>query len=157
MESSLTKTLAQKYRTTQRKIYRRFRTTVVTEDGTYKVLQVTLDRGPDKKPLVTHWGAVPLRRNKWAAIREEHHLPIWSHRTERVDRLLAQACELCGSVEAIEVHHIRKLKDLDRIGQTRQPDWARPMAARRRKTLVVCQSCHNDIHYGRYDGPALSI
>ena len=30
------------------------------------------------------------------------------------------------------------------------------MATRRRKTLVVCQDCHHHIHYGRYDGPALS-
>ncbi|WP_432015622.1 hypothetical protein [Streptomyces cucumeris] len=27
--------------------------------------------------------------------------------------------------------------------------WARLMAARKRKTLVVCQNCHQDIHTGR--------
>ncbi|WP_369831907.1 hypothetical protein [Chlorogloea sp. CCALA 695] len=32
----------------------------------------------------------------------------------------------------------------------------RKMAARRHKTLVVCLECHHKIHYGRYDGKALS-
>jgi hypothetical protein len=27
--------------------------------------------------------------------------------------------------------------------------WVRRMAARRRKTLIVCQSCHEDIHRER--------
>lgn len=157
MESSLTKTLAQKFKSTQRKIYARFRKTITNEDGTYKVLEVVLDRGPEKKPLVAHWGGIPLRWNQWAAINEMLHQPIWSHRTELVDRLLAQQCELCGSTENVEVHHIRKLKDLEKFGQANKPEWAFQMSARRRKSLVVCQKCHNDIHYGRYDGPALSI
>lgn len=157
MESSLTKTLAQKYRTTQRRIYQRFRTTISTEEGTYKVLQVTLDRGPDQRPLVTHWGGISLQHNKWVAVQETQHIPIWSNGTELVDRLLADKCELCGSVDMIEVHHIRKLSDLDKAGQKDKPEWVRQMSARHRKTLVVCQQCHNDIHYGRYDGPALSI
>jgi group II intron reverse transcriptase/maturase len=157
MEASLTKTLAQKFKSTQRKIYARFRKTITNEYGTYKVLEMVLDRGPEKKPLVTYWGGIPLRRNKWVAINETIHQPIWSHRTELVDRLLAQECELCGSTENVEVHHIRKLKDLDRFGQANKPEWAYQMSARRRKTLVVCQKCHNDIHQGRYDGPALSL
>jgi len=68
---------------------------------------------------------------------------------------MAQKCELCGSTLNVEVHHIRKLADLEHKGQNK-PEWARVMAARRRKTLVVCQKCHNLIHAGRYDGPAFS-
>ena len=30
------------------------------------------------------------------------------------------------------------------------------MIGRRRKSLMVCQNCHHDIHYGRYDGPSFS-
>jgi group II intron reverse transcriptase/maturase len=154
MESSLTKTLAHKYKTTQRQIYRRYRTTMENEFGVYKVIAVTLDRGPGKRPLATHFGGVPLRWNKWVTVNDVLPQPIWSHRTELVDRLLAQQCELCGATDNIEVHHIHKLKDLDNIGRPVKPEWVRHMAARRRKTLVVCQKCHNDIHYGRYDGPA---
>ncbi|WP_416212319.1 hypothetical protein [Nostoc sp. DedQUE09] len=34
---------------------------------------------------------------------------IWNGRSEVVQRLLAQECEICGATDNIEVHHIRKL------------------------------------------------
>ncbi|CAM5551345.1 Group II intron-encoded protein LtrA [Streptomyces antimycoticus] len=46
----------------------------------------------------------------------------------------------------VEAHH-RHLKDLN-VRAGLQPAWAQMMAARRRKTLVVCRVCHEDIHYG---------
>ena len=85
-----------------------------------------------------------------------HYRRIWSKRSEVVDRLLAQKCELCGSTDKIEVHHIRKLSDLEQKGKSERPEWMKQMAARRRKTLVVCLECHHKIHYGHYDGKALS-
>ncbi|WP_348538999.1 hypothetical protein [Streptomyces pseudovenezuelae] len=30
-----------------------------------------------------------------------------------------------------------------------QPQWVRLMAMRKRKTLVVCEQCHQEIHAGR--------
>ncbi len=42
-------------------------------------------------------------------------------------------------------HHIRKLADLDQPEPT-QPVWVKLMAKRRRKTLIVCQPCHDTIH-----------
>src|SRR6266849_8674262 len=51
--------------------------------------------------------------------------------------------------ENIEVHHIRKLADLNVEGRPEKPAWVKRMAARRRKTLVVCQDCHDAIHTGR--------
>ncbi|MHC4575619.1 MAG: reverse transcriptase domain-containing protein [Planctomycetota bacterium] len=155
-ETSLVKTLAKKYRTSRNKIYRRFRALHQNEYGIYKVLEVTVDRGPDKTPLVARFGGIPLRWNKWVAVNDRITTPIWSKRSEVVERLLAQKCELCGAEDNIEVHHIRKLADLERKGQADKRKWVKVMAARRRKSLVICQRCHNDIHYGRYDGSALS-
>jgi group II intron reverse transcriptase/maturase len=67
----------------------------------------------------------------------------WS-RTEIVQRLNAQRCEYCGTVEGyFEVHHVRKLKDLD--GKER---WQQVMATMRRKTLVLCHVCHELLHNG---------
>jgi AI2M/AI1M-like HNH endonuclease len=40
---------------------------------------------------------------------------------------------------------VRKLADLKRQGQP-QPAWAQLMAKRRRKTLVVCATCHEQSH-----------
>src|SRR5205085_2081813 len=67
--------------------------------------------------------------------------------SEVVQRLLAQKCELCGSEEGpFQVHHVRKLADLNRPGQSEKPLWVKRMAARHRKTLVVCEPCHEAIH-----------
>ncbi|WP_342666102.1 hypothetical protein [Ectobacillus panaciterrae] len=66
-----------------------------------------------------------------------------------VQRLLADSCEVCGSQNKIEVHHIRALKDLERKGQKEKPRWVQIMAAQQRKTLVVCPKCHNQIHAGK--------
>ena len=154
MQISLAKTLAKKFNTTCRKICHRYKATIATTEGTFKVLQVVKPREA-KTPLITYFGGVSLKWNKWVAIDDEQQSHIWNGRSEVVQRLLAQECELCGSRENIEVHHIRKLADLERKGRKPRPDWMKKMSARRRKTLVVCRSCHQNIQYGRYDGPAL--
>jgi nitrate/TMAO reductase-like tetraheme cytochrome c subunit len=107
-----------------------------------------IDRGEEKKPLVAQWGGIPLRRRMDLPLSDTPY-PYWDARTELVQRLLADTCELCGSHTAIEVHHIRALKDLKRYGRSEKPTWVKTMAARHRKTLVVCRSCHKDIHHGR--------
>lgn len=153
-EVSLVKTLANKYKITCTKIYRKYGTTIKTEDGDRKVILVKYDR-PQKKPLITYFGAVSLKWNKWPNLGEKLTEPIWSSRSEVVQRLEAQECELCGSQEKIEVHHIKTLADLKRKGATKS-EWQKRMVARNRKTLIVCQACHNKIHYGKYDGNKLT-
>ena len=70
-------------------------------------------------------------------------------RSELLQRLLADECEVCGAVGNIEVHHIRALKDLKVKGRREKPLWMQIMSARKRKTLMVCRRCHDDIQYGR--------
>jgi len=91
---------------------------------------------------------VSLKWNKWVSINDNLTVPIWSKRSEVEQRLLAQTCELCQSQEHIEVHHVRKLADLQQKGATKLPQWKKRMIARRRKTLVVCHECHKKIQYG---------
>ncbi|MCP2357110.1 hypothetical protein HD597_004130 [Nonomuraea thailandensis] len=76
-----------------------------------------------------------------------------ARRNELIHRLLAGRCELCESTEGLEVHHIRKLADLNQPGRRAQPAWKHLMAMRRRKTLVICRRCHEDIHAGRLAKP----
>jgi len=156
MQTSLVRTLAKKLKISTAQVYKRFKTSHRNEHGTYRVLEVRVEREAGKMPLIARFGGIPLRWNKWAAINDAPTKPIWSGRSEVVDRLLAQQCELCGATNNIEVHHIRKLADLKRYGQTDPPQWVQKMAARRRKTLVVCQDCHHTIQYGRYDGTKFS-
>lgn len=155
MEVSLVKTLASKYKTTCRKIYRKFGATIENDEGEKrKVIQIRVDRLPSKIPLITHFGAVSLKWNKWVSI-SDNLIPIWNKRSEIEQRLLAQTCELCKSQEQIEVHHVRKLADLLGKRNTELPEWKKRMIERQRKTLVVCHECHKKIQYGKYDGDSL--
>jgi hypothetical protein len=96
------------------------------------------------------FGGIELRWQKHATLEDQPKMVYSGLRSEIVQRLLAQKCELCESKEGpFQVHHIRKLADLDRPGQGEKPLWVKRMASRRRKTLVVCQRCHEDIHRER--------
>lgn len=146
MSLSLAKTLAKKHKVSVRKVFRKYKKTVETPHGTLKVLEVTHQRREGKKPLVARFGGIELRWQKQATLYDEPK-EVYNGRSEIVQRLLAQECELCGSVDKCEVHHIRKLADLNKPGQRERPLWVKRMAARQRKTLVVCQKCHREIHY----------
>jgi len=150
MQRSLTRTLARKFRINVPAVYRRYRATLQTEHGPRQGLRVTIERGADRPPLVAHWGGISLARKTTAVSLNDDPPSIWNSRhAEVAQRLLADTCELCGSREKVEVHHIRHLKDLRRKGRADQPAWVKQMAARRRKTLIVCRICHEDIHAGR--------
>jgi group II intron reverse transcriptase/maturase len=148
MEQALTKTLAHKLRLSVPQVYARFQTTIQTERGPRKALEVRVERGQGKTPLIARWGNVSLTR-RTHAILNDHPLHIRVDRTELEQRLLAETCEWCGSHDTVEVHHVRGLKDLQRKGRGEKPQWVQIMAARRRKTLAVCRLCHDDIHAGR--------
>ena len=148
MQLSLVYTLADKHRTSATKIYRQLKTTGSTAHGTHKVLEVRQERGDGKPPLIARFGGIELRWRR-KAILNEHLKEVFGTRSEVVQRLLAQACELCGSTGDCEVHHIRKLADLHKPGQKEKPFWVKRMAARRRKTLVTCRKCHEEIHRER--------
>jgi group II intron reverse transcriptase/maturase len=152
METSLTKTLARKLKVSVQQVYKRFRTVIKTPSGERLGLKTTVERA-NKPPLVAIWGGIGLVRNMKATLNDTPQR-IWNDRTELIERLLADTCELCGSHEQVEVHHIRALRDLHKWGRTERPIWVQRMAARQRKTLAVCQTCHRQIHR---DGSAGSV
>ena len=92
-----------------------------------KVILVKRDRKP-QKPLTAYFGAVSLKWNKWVSPSEQLTTPIWSQRSELVERLKAQKCELCGAQNQIEVHHVRKLADIEKKGEAK-PEWKKRMQA----------------------------
>jgi group II intron reverse transcriptase/maturase len=146
MEVSLTKTLAAKLRISVSQVYRRFVQTLPTDEGSRKVLRHLVAR-EKKRPLIAQWGNVSLKWNKQVIIREP--IPFQWGRVQLINRLMADTCELCGSQENVEVHHINHMKTLRKKGQGAPPPWVIWMASRLRKTLVVCHACHQDIHRGR--------
>lgn len=73
-----------------------------------------------------------------------------SKRTQRTLDLLTNECSICGSTDKVEMHHIhaiRKNKGRDFLS-TQERNM-------KRRQIPVCQSCHNKIHKGEYQGPKL--
>jgi hypothetical protein len=104
-------------------------------------------RGQGKRPLIATFGGLSLAWQKDTTITDIPKQVFNGLRSEIVSRLLAQACEMCGANDGpFEVHHIRKLSDLNQPGRKEKPLWIKRMASRRRKTLVVCVKCHKEIH-----------
>jgi group II intron reverse transcriptase/maturase len=151
MQQSLTRTLSAKLRISVPKIFERFGKTIETDQGPKRVLEVRIDRGK-KPPLIARWGGISLARQFDTELLDEIPAPM-INMSELVQRLLAEECELCGSKDDIEVHHIRALKNLQTPGRAEKPLWVRVMAARHRKTLVLCHECHRAIHEGRPTRP----
>jgi group II intron reverse transcriptase/maturase len=150
MRDSLLKTLASKYRSTKRRMALKYRATAVTPAGPRKCIQVVVPR-EGKPPLVARFGGMSLRRRARPILNQSADIGRhnWIGRVEIIQRLLADLCEICGSSQNMEVHHVRKLADLQRKGRKEKPLHVRIMAARRRKTLVLCRHCHDDLHAGR--------
>jgi len=150
MRRSLLMTLANKHRSSVAPMARKFSATAETIDGPRKCIKLVIPR-KGKEPLVTTFGGIPFKRKKDAVLIDEVVQPIFNPRTELLLRLQADRCEICKSRDGVQVHHVRKLADLNKKG--RAPDlYQRVMAGRRRKTLVLCRKCHADVHAGRYDG-----
>ena len=148
MKTSLLKTLAGKHDSTVTKMALKYAATIDTRHGPRTCLQVSVQRDESSKPLVATFGGIPLRRQKSAVLQDRDPVPATSRRKELIHRLLAGRCELCGKADTVRVHQVRKLTDLNKPGQPNQPDWMTVMARRRRKTLVVCATCHATIHHG---------
>ena len=146
MLTSLLKTLAGKYGSTVSKMARKYAATIQTPHGPYQCMQVTVARTEGSKPLVATFGGIPLKRQHNAVLRDRVPLPTTVRRKELIQRLLAGRCELCGHADKVQVHQIRKLSDLSKPGKS-QPEWMQTMTKRRRKTLVVCATCHASIHH----------
>jgi len=154
MNVSLAKTLANKLQISRKAVFDKFRSEVETPLGMRKVLMIREERS-GKPDLIAYLGGINLARTKITRNCDPPLRIPFNPKCELVERVLADQCELCGNDGPCEVHHIRKLADIDKPGRKAKPPWMKRMIARRRKTLVVCLSCHQDIHQGRYDGKAI--
>jgi hypothetical protein len=103
--------------------------------------------------LSVRFGGIPLRRARTAVLTDQRPVRASTRRNELIRRLLAGRCEICEDTVNLEVHHIRKLADLNKPGRRDMPAWIHLMAMWRRKTLVLCRRCHEDIHAGRATAP----
>jgi len=149
METSLTKTLANKHGMSVPKVYEKYRAKLKQGKEEYSVLQVVVPK-PDKskKPLVATWGGVPLKWDIKATLNEQPPKLYNSGRAELVQRLLADFCELCGSEKDVEVHHVHAMRKLHEYEGRPKPEWVKRMISLRRKTLLLCKRCHEAVEHG---------
>jgi group II intron reverse transcriptase/maturase len=146
MKTSMLKTLAHRHRSTVTKMARKYKAVTATPYGPRRCFEARVQRD-GRKPLVARFGGIPLRRQKKAVLNDRPQGPARPRQRELVTRLLAGQCEWCEQPARVEAHQVRNLADLTRPGQL-QPAWARLMARKRRKTLIVCAPCHTAIHTG---------
>lgn len=141
MEYSMYKTYATKYRTTKHNMIEKYR---INKD--FGVKYKTKD-GKEKVCLFYNEGFKRKDINRNADVDNVTDKRFYLGRTSLIQRLEAGRCELCGAENVpIEIHHVRKLKDLNG-----KKFWEKFMIARRRKTLALCHNCHVDLHNGRLD------
>ncbi|WP_101908603.1 reverse transcriptase domain-containing protein [Marasmitruncus massiliensis] len=139
MQYSMFKTFATKYRTTMRRMIEKLRI------GKNFGVRFTDKEGKTKTRLFYNEGFArkPLQKN--AVVDVIPQTVMYSSKTSLMARLSAGQCELCGKTDCeIEIHHVRKLKDLK--GKSY---WERFMIARNRKTLALCLDCHEKLHSGK--------
>jgi group II intron reverse transcriptase/maturase len=145
-QTSMLKTLAAKHGSTVTKMARKYKAKIETPHGPRTCFEASMERA-GRKPLVTRFGGIPLKRQKKTVITDRQPVPAAS-RKELITRLLRGWCEWCERRAPVEVHQVRNLADLTKPGRA-QPGWAHRMATMRRKTLVVCNPCHQAIHTGQ--------
>jgi hypothetical protein len=148
MATSLLKTLAGKNQTSVMKEAKRLQGTLQTPEGPRTCLKLTIPR-EGKRPLVATFGGLSLKRVKHPVIKDQVITPYPRMRSEIIERLLHDTCDVCGSKESIEMHHIHKLADLNKEGRREKPLWMKIMISRKRKSIPLCRRCHDDIHSNR--------
>jgi len=138
MCQSLFKTYGTKYRCSMKKAMKKFR---IGSDFGIKFTA----KGKSKVRLFYNEGFARKPMNKSYQVDIIPNTVKYASKTSLIDRLKAEKCELCGKTNcAIEIHHIRKLKDL-----SGKSYWEKFMIARNRKTLALCEECHDKLHNGK--------
>jgi hypothetical protein len=143
-ETSMLKTLAAKHKSTVAKMAARYKAKIETPHGLRTCFEARVPRD-GKKDLVARFGGIPLLRIKNGFIADPVPVSVPLPRKELICRLRKRRCELCGHGTVVDVHQVARLARLGAPGPG-QPAWAALMAGKRRKTLVVCQPCHEVIH-----------
>jgi hypothetical protein len=154
MLTSMLKTLAGKHRSTVSKMADKYQAAIDTPSGPRVCFQATVEHA-GRKPQVARFGGIPLKRQKKAVLDDRRPAPLTGRRpgSELLARLRRGRCELCEQRAQVQVHQVPKLAQLTTPGRP-QPVWAQLMARMRRKTLIVCPSCHDSIHHRN---PAITL
>ncbi|MEF3309383.1 reverse transcriptase domain-containing protein [Paenibacillus sp. GYB004] len=142
MEYSMYKTFANKYKSSISKIITKY-----SINGEFGIVYST-KRGIKTRFLYNEGFKRDLTSSAASLNIDNMQNPFqYSSRGSLIERLLARKCEWCGREDiSLEMHHIKKLKDLKG-----KKTWEKFMIARHRKTIALCKDCHVSLHAGKLD------
>ena len=150
--TSLLKTIARKEQVSVNNVIGKYGIDVPRKSGTgtKRLIGVSYKTNAGTKTM-TYFDE-SMKRDSTPIINIMDYTADFRRNCQLITRLQANTCELCGSDTNIEVHHVRKLKDIrdkyKRLGKT-MPPWVLTMVKMRRKTLVLCSKCHDNVHAGK--------
>jgi AI2M/AI1M-like HNH endonuclease len=127
-------------------VYEKYGAPLAVKGKEDKGLQASILR-KDKLPLRATWGGRPLQWEIKATLEDEPP-KRYGNRTELIQRLLADFCELCGTDGKVAIHHVRAMRKLHEDPGRPKPEWVKRMIALKRKTLVLCKRCHEATDHG---------
>jgi group II intron reverse transcriptase/maturase len=133
LKLSCARTLALKYKVRHAsKIYRRFGSKLRSPDG-----EVELFIPSTFKAIKTFSGDVPVP--------DEIIMSNWNNKLTKSN--LFKVCVICGSSSHVEMHHVRKIKDLKgNVEKNKMDFFTMQMASINRKQVPLCASHHKALH-----------
>src|SRR5215470_13615104 len=96
-----------------------------------------------------HIWRIVTKRRKHPIMEDRVIFPYVQLRSEIVERLLNDTCEVCGEKKNVQMHHVRHVRDLNKKGKREMPLWMKVMIMRKRKSIPLCKGCHDDVHHNR--------
>lgn len=139
--NSFLKTIGAKCKQSRQQVVKRLKTGA----NAFTIVQPMPDGSNREYRLVSSTQQVPRKKITHPAVDLQAVTSQYRNNSDLIQRLLAQTCEWCGKNDGLlEVHHVRRLKDLKG-----KAAWEIQMIARRRKTMILCLKCHHDLHNGK--------
>lgn len=183
---SCLKTISQKHRSTINKIFKRFgtdrysaatKTIAVTAEITFGSLTFnrewkleTYINVVKKNKTARRWsflntifneresgkiGEYPLKKDR-PTVTHENFVDTLTWVSLRTQAPFDMPCCICGSMEQIEMHHIKHIRKTA-FSDLKEANFLKMMSLRNRKQIPVCRYCHiHVIHSGKYKGDRLS-
>lgn len=137
---SLAKTLAHKYETSMKQVFRKY--------GRNLEFRWTTAQGEEKAVAFRENTAWTRRPDAFSIRPPDLDLLGW-HRSLRSKSKLGYPCLICGIEGRVQMHHVRHIR---KMGAKKLQGFTAVMGVLNRKQVPVCEACHQKIHRGEYDG-----
>lgn len=150
---SCAKTLARKFNMGSRaNVFAKFGKTLTPQDPLAQAEQAIAKRKKKPRMVSFHLPASYKKKTRDFKIGISYTNPMEVLKWRISTQVSAfEACLICGAEDGIQMHHVKHLR---KEGQ-KATGFLAVMSQLNRKQIPVCQTCHDNIHGGRYDGVSL--